>query len=201
VKEKNIVIELHAKAGVSLKNMNRTIGRMEIELQKSGNIKNIFVNIGHSVTGDQIFEINSAKIWIELKGGNYEERLEKINSIVENYPGFESKIKTYTSDIWESRKDFLENNQRSIRVYGPRFDILEKQAKEIILQISKIEGIENIKLNEEEFQPQIEVKVDLEKARKYGIKPGDVRRAVSTLVNGIVVGNIFKEQKVYSVVV
>jgi Cu/Ag efflux pump CusA len=43
--------------------------------------------------------------------------------------------------------------------------------------------------------------VDLDRARAVGIKPGDVRRAEATLVQGLVVGSVFEEQKVFEVIV
>ena len=49
--------------------------------------------------------------------------------------------------------------------------------------------------------PQIQVEVDLVKAAKYGLKPGDVRRAAATLVAGEEVGDIFRDGKAYDVVV
>ena len=36
--------------------------------------------------------------------------------------------------------------------------------------------------------PIVEVEVNLEAAQKFGIKPGDARRAAATLMQGIVVG-------------
>src|SRR6185436_19106281 len=38
-------------------------------------------------------------------------------------------------------------------------------------------------------------------AQLHGLKPGDVRRAAATLMNGIVVGNLYEEQKIFEVVV
>ena len=45
----------------------------------------------------------------------------------------------------------------------------------------------------------MELQVDLEKARKYGIKPGDVRRAAATMLAGEEVGDIFRGGKAYDV--
>ena len=47
--------------------------------------------------------------------------------------------------------------------------------------------------------PQVQVKVDLAKAERYGLKPGDVRRAASTLIAGEEVGDIFFEGRAYDV--
>ena len=50
-------------------------------------------------------------------------------------------------------------------------------------------------------EPQIQVKVDLDAAGRAGVKPGDVRRSSATVFSGLVVGYLFKEQKIYEVVV
>ncbi len=51
------------------------------------------------------------------------------------------------------------------------------------------------------MEPTIEIEVDLDKARQYNIKPGDVRRTAATLLAGIEVGSIFEGQKIFDVVV
>jgi Cu/Ag efflux pump CusA len=47
--------------------------------------------------------------------------------------------------------------------------------------------------------PQVDVRVDLAKAQTYGIKPGDVRRAATTLMAGEEVGDIFRDGKAYDI--
>jgi Cu/Ag efflux pump CusA len=49
--------------------------------------------------------------------------------------------------------------------------------------------------------PQMNVTVNLAKAERYGLKPGDVRRDAATLVAGEEVGDIFRAGKAYDVVV
>jgi Cu/Ag efflux pump CusA len=49
--------------------------------------------------------------------------------------------------------------------------------------------------------PQAEVTVNLAKAERYGLKPGDVRRDAATLVAGEEVGDIFRAGKAYDTVV
>jgi Cu/Ag efflux pump CusA len=50
-------------------------------------------------------------------------------------------------------------------------------------------------------QPTVAVKVRLSSGLRYGIKPGDVRRKVATLLSGIQVGSVFEAEKVFDVVV
>ena len=51
------------------------------------------------------------------------------------------------------------------------------------------------------MQSTIEIEVDLDKAQAVGMTPGDVRRAEATLVQGIQVGSLFEDQKVFDVIV
>jgi Cu/Ag efflux pump CusA len=46
---------------------------------------------------------------------------------------------------------------------------------------------------------QIDVRVDLDKAHRYGVKPGDVRRTAAAMISGTEVGDIFRDGKAYDV--
>ncbi len=45
----------------------------------------------------------------------------------------------------------------------------------------------------------MEIEVDLAKAQRYGVKPGDVRRAAAVLISGEEIGDIFVDGKTYDV--
>jgi Cu/Ag efflux pump CusA len=47
----------------------------------------------------------------------------------------------------------------------------------------------------------VEIEVDLAKAQRFGLRPGDVRREASTLVSGLTVGSLYEQQKIFDVVV
>ena len=62
-------------------------------------------------------------------------------------------------------------------------------------------GIVDLRVASQAEEPQVQIEVDLAAAEPYGLKPGDVRRAVATLLSGIEVGNLYEEQKVFEVMV
>src|SRR5205823_6827680 len=49
--------------------------------------------------------------------------------------------------------------------------------------------------------PHVQVEVDLAKAQRYGLKPGDVRRAAATFIASTEVSDIHRDGKVYDVMV
>jgi Cu/Ag efflux pump CusA len=52
-----------------------------------------------------------------------------------------------------------------------------------------------------DFEPTVEVEVDITRAAQVGLKPGDARRAAATMASGILAGNMYEQQKVFDVVV
>src|SRR5712664_3464580 len=115
-------------------------------------------------------------------------------------PGMQGKVGTYLST---KLREALTGDPDSItvRVYGNSLDIIRAKAEEIRASIAKIPGIENPRVELQVEEPAIEVKVDVDRAAYYGLKPGDVRRATSAIVGGITVGALFEDQKVFDVVV
>jgi Cu/Ag efflux pump CusA len=49
-------------------------------------------------------------------------------------------------------------------------------------------------------EPTVEIQVDLAAAQRAGLRPGDVRRDVSTLVSGLTVGSLYQDQAIFDVV-
>ncbi|MCH7891978.1 MAG: efflux RND transporter permease subunit, partial [Gemmatimonadetes bacterium] len=64
-----------------------------------------------------------------------------------------------------------------------------------------IDGIVDLNVGFNVEEPHLEIEVDLAMAEIYGLTPGDVRRAASTFIAGILVGSLFENQRVFDVVV
>jgi Cu/Ag efflux pump CusA len=86
-----------------------------------------------------------------------------------------------------------------VRIYGKDLDILRQKATEVKKALAEIPGIIDLHMSFQEKIPQIEVEVDLEKAYRYGVKPGDVRRAATTLVALQEAGDIHIANRTYDV--
>jgi Cu/Ag efflux pump CusA len=86
-------------------------------------------------------------------------------------------------------------------VYGDDMSVLRAEADKVQKELAGISGITTVRQILPVEEPTLEIKVDLKTAQTHGIKPGDVRRAVATLLSGIMVGNLFEEQKIFDVVV
>src|SRR5262249_40151472 len=67
--------------------------------------------------------------------------------------------------------------------------------------MSRVRGLGPARAQLPVEQPTLDVRVNLDQATRDGVKPGDIRREVATLVNGLTAGNFFEQEKVFDVVV
>ena len=200
-KELNMLIQVKAMPGTSQPEMSRITGRMGNELRKIDGIRNVGAHIGRAVLGDQIVDVNSAELWVTIDPkADYNNTARAIKKTVEGYPGLSYTVQTY---LREKSGDVIQepDDKVVVRVYGSKYAELGTTAKNINSAIDKIEGIENTHVKMPIQEASLETEVDLVKAQKLGLKPGDVRRAAACLLSGIQVGALYEDQKIFDVVV
>ncbi len=200
-KEPDVLISLTGSPGTSHPAMLRIADQASRELRAVQGVRNVGAHVGRAVFGDQVVGINSAQIWVNIDpASNYDETLTRIREVAGGYPGIQTDVLTYFQDR-SSQINAQSNQNMAVRVFGENLDTLKVQAEKVRQTIAGISGVTNPQLDLPLEEPTLEIEVDLAKAERYGIKPGDVRRAAATLLSGLQVGSLFEDQKVFDVVV
>ena len=200
-KETDVLIEWTGSSGTSLTAMNRSTTALIKDLRAIKGVRNAAAHVGRAVLADDAKDVNSAEIWVSIDpAADYDDTMDAMREVITQYPGMQGELTTFLSKKLRGALTGADD-QITVRVYGHDVGIIRAKAEEIRGVLSKIDGIQNARAELAEDKTTIEVKVDLEKARAYGLKPGDVRRAASSMVAGITVGALFEDQKVFDVVV
>jgi Cu/Ag efflux pump CusA len=135
---------------------------------------------------------------------DYGATVDAIEQVVNGYPGVAGSVSTYPrarlSDVLETPNG-VAGKDLTVRAFGANLGTLRSAAGDVRDAIVGVDGVASADLQQPIVEPTIDVKVDLDRAERLGIKPGDVRRMAATLLNGIVVGNLFEAQKIFEVVV
>jgi CzcA family heavy metal efflux pump len=200
-KENDLLVDWVGAPGTSHPEMTRITTEAGKELRGVPGVRNFGAHVGRAVTGDEVVNINATRGWVSIDpAADYDRTLAAVQDTVDGYPGIDREVLTY---LRERVRDVLTGSDDAIvvRVYGPDLPVLRQKAEEVRQALTGIEGVVDLRVESQTEEPQVEIKVDLAKAEPYGLKPGDVRRAAATLVNGLEVGNLFEEQKVFDVVV
>jgi Cu/Ag efflux pump CusA len=64
-----------------------------------------------------------------------------------------------------------------------------------------VQGVANLKVEQQVSVPQIEVRLRPGAAARFGLTPGDVRRTATTFIKGLKVGELYEAQQINDVVV
>lgn len=169
------------------------------ELMTIPGVNNCGSHIGQAFAADEVVGVNFGENWISVDPSvDYDKTLASIQQVVDGYPGIHRDVQTY---LKERVREVLTGTGYSIvvRVYGDDLNTLKKQADQVKTVLAGIEGAIGAKVALQVNVPQVDVEVDLDAANRYGLKPGDVRRAAATLVSGEEVGDVYRDGKAYDV--
>lgn len=200
-KEYDFLMHWVEKPGTSLDAMKRITISASKELRSIDGVRNFGAHIGRAEVADEVVGPNFTENWISVRPDvDYEVTVAKIQEVVDGYPGLYRDVLTY---LRERVKEVLTGTSASIvvRIYGSDLAVLQTKAKEVSDRLSGIEGVTDLKVQQQTLVPQLAVKFLPDRAAQFGLSAADVRNAINVLVNGFKAGEIYQEQKIFDVVV
>jgi len=169
------------------------------ELLTVPGVRNCGSHIGQAFAADEVVGINFGENWISVDpDADYEETLAAVQEVVDGYPGIQRDVQTY---LKERIREVLTGGGEAIvvRIYGDDLDVLRDRAQEVLGIFGDIDGVVDEQVDLQTDVPQIDVEVNLEAAQRYGLKPGDIRRAAATMVAGEEVGDVYRGGRAFDV--
>jgi Cu/Ag efflux pump CusA len=204
-KERDLLVEMETAPGTSLPAINELMTKLSKELQSIPGVRSVAGHAGRAVMSDMVKDVNTAQLIVGLESNaNHDQILDQVRQVVGGYPGADIDAHTYLkSCVTDPQRIGTEVHENDIvvRIYGDDWKILRDKAEEVKLALDSIDGIDAAEKQLPLEEQQIEIEVDLERAKAHGVKPGDVRRAATTLISGLEVGYLYEQQKVFDVVV
>jgi CzcA family heavy metal efflux pump len=198
-KERDFLIHWITKPGSSVTEERRIVTRLSRELRAIPGVRNFGSHIGQALLADELNGVNFGENWISVDpAADYDETIARIEKVVYGYPGLFHNVETYLN---ERIDEVLSGSSQTfvVRIYGPNLDVIHEKAEEVRDSLAGVSGLSDLNVQLQSEVPQIQVEVDLAAAQRYGLKPGDVRRASGTLLAGEEVGDIFRDGKAYDV--
>ena len=201
LRERVVLIQWDGAPGTSQPEMARVAAAATAEFRSLPGVRSVGAHVGRAITSDEVASVNESDLWVSVEpDADYDQTVAAIGQVVDGYPGLFREVQTYPEEqvlraLTGSDDDLV------VRVYGQDSQVLDDLAAEVRELIAGIDGVGTPRTDVQAAEPTIEIEVDLDRAEAEGIKPGDVRRAAATLVNGVEVGSLFEDQKVFEVVV
>ena len=200
-KERGFLMHWITKPGTSLPEQVRSITSASRQIRAVPGVDHFGSHIGQAFLGEEIAGSNFGENWVSMSpNADYGKTLGAIRRIENENPGISHDVQTY---LRERIDEVLAGSTEAVvvRIFGPKLKVLRREAADVTNKLEGVPGLVDLHPDPNQDVPQIQVTVKLPVARRYGLKPGDVRRAAATMVAGEEVGDIFRDGKVYGVAV
>lgn len=182
-----VAINVEMPSGTGLEETYQVAEEVEKICEKVPEVDTIFTTVGSSGVMSMVQSPDPDKASIQARLLPREERQRSAGEVVKELrkevaelPG--AKIEVAESGL-ESMGMGLESPV-SISLTGDDLDVLEEKANEIASVVSKVPGTSNVKTSLEEGKPEIQVKLDRDKAASYGLGTYQVAKALKSAVSG-----------------
>jgi CzcA family heavy metal efflux pump len=198
-KERDFLMHWITFPGTSHPEQVRIITQGSRELRQIPGVRSFGSHIGQALLGEEIAGVNFGENWVSIDPkADYDKTLAAIEHTAAGYPGIYTDVQTYLN---ERIKEVLTGTSEAVvvRIFGPDLAVLRDKAAEVEAALRQIPGIVEAHTDFEVEVPQTDVKVNLAQAKRYGLKPGDVRRAAATVMAGEEVADVFRGGKAYDV--
>jgi CzcA family heavy metal efflux pump len=199
-KEPDFLMHFVTKPGTSVQEQERMVTSLQKQVLAVPGVTNVGSHIGQALLGEEVSGVNFSETWMSLAPGtNYDATVARLRTIADSYPGAFSDVQTY---LHERIDEVLTNGTTedvAVYLYGPSLSTLAGLGQQLSAKLSKIPGLADVQPAPLEFIPQATVTVKLAAAAKYGLTPGEVRRAAAIMMASEPMSEIATGGKLYLV--
>jgi CzcA family heavy metal efflux pump len=199
--ENDFLMHWIERPGTSLEAMVRITEKASKELRAVPGVRNFGSHIGRAEVADEVYGPNFTELWISVDPkADHNKAMAEVQAVVDGYPGLFHDVLTY---LKERIKEVLTGAGATVvvRIFGPDLAVLRDKAHEVEEAMKGVQGVTNLKVEPQIMVPQLDIRLRPDAASRLGLTAGDVRRSATTLVSGLKVGELYKDQKIFDVFV
>lgn len=200
-KERDFLMHWLEKPNTSVEASKRITLAAAKDLMAVKGVRNQGAHIGRAEVADEVVGPDFTELWISIDPeADYDQTIKNVQAVVDGYPGLTRDLLTF---LRERIKEVLTGTSASVvvRIFGPDLDTLRTHANEVSAAVKDVAGVTTLKVESLTLVPQITVKVLPEAAALHGLTAGKIRQAVTTLISGRKVGEVYQDQRVHDVTV
>jgi cobalt-zinc-cadmium resistance protein CzcA len=122
------------------------------------------------------------------------------HEFADELPGIDFNFSQYIQDNIEEALSGVKG-ANSVKIIGRDLPTIERIASDVMQQMQEVRGITDLGIFHVLGQPNLNVKVDREKAARYGLNTGDVNTVIQAALGGTVATTLLEGDRQFSVAV
>jgi len=123
-----------------------------------------------------------------------------LNQKLRSFPGVTFNYTQPAEDAVDEAETGLKS-ALAVKVFGPDLNTLEQKGKAIKAVLEHVRGIKDVTLVQELGQPSLAIKIDRQKAARYGVNVDDINNLIQTGIGGGVATQVVQQEKEFDLVV
>jgi cobalt-zinc-cadmium resistance protein CzcA len=122
------------------------------------------------------------------------------HEFTDELPGIDFNFSQYIQDNVEEALSGVKG-ANSVKIIGRDLQTIERVASEVMQQMQHVQGITDLGIFHVLGQPNLNIKVDREKAARYGLNTGDVNTVIQAALGGTVATTLLEGDRQFGVAV
>jgi len=207
LEEGNLWVRSMMPNTVSFSYASQLADQMRLVFKKYPEVTDVVSQLGRPDDGTDPTSYFNCEFFVNLKpredwrpGVTKASLVQEIESELRQIPGVNYNFSQTIQDNVEEAMSGVKG-ENSIKLFGNNLDDLESTANQIAKVMGTVPGVEDLSVIGELGQPNLLVRVDRERAARYGILPGDVNGVVQAAIGGQAVTQVLDGERRFDVVV
>jgi HME family heavy-metal exporter len=198
--EGTVLVSVILQPGISLVESDRIGGLAETIVAEVPEVRSVGRRTGRAELDEHAEGVHNSELDVDLRHSDRsrEEVLADIRSRLSVLPA-----SITVGQPIAHRLDHMLSGVRAqiaLKIYGDDYDTLRALAADIEARLRRIPGVVDLQTEKQVRIPELQVRIDYEKAKRYGLNPSTITESLETLSNGRVVSQVIDEQKRFDVV-
>jgi cobalt-zinc-cadmium resistance protein CzcA len=118
----------------------------------------------------------------------------------EELPGIGFNFSQYIQDNVEEALSGVKG-ANSVKIVGPNLDTLESLATQVMAEMTRVQGVTDLGIFHLLGQPNLNIKIDRDKAARYGLNTGDVNTVVQAALGGTTATTVLEGDRQFNLAV
>jgi cobalt-zinc-cadmium resistance protein CzcA len=207
LEENNLWIRVTLPNTVDLKYSVELANQLRTHFKDNPEVKYVSVQIGRPDDGTDPTGVFNQEYGIYFKspedmpaGAGKKQLMKRLEKYLEGIPGLDYTFSQYIQDNVNEALSGVKG-ENSVKIFGSDLEVLDRQAKDVIKQLRKVQGIKDEGIFTELGQPTLNVEINREKCARFGINVSDIQALVAYSIGGAPITNILENEKTFGLAV
>ena len=206
LEEGNFWIRAQMPPTISLDSGTEATRKMREILLSKPEVVTVVSQHGRPDNGSDASPFSNVELFVPLKpfdqwpaGMDKEKLTEELQKEFEDeMPGIGFNFSQYIQDNVEEALSGVKG-ANSVKIVGPNLAKLEELADQVMGEMRKVRGVEDLGIFHVEGQPNLNIKIDRAKAARYGLNAGDVNTLIQAAMGGAIATTVLEGDRQFAV--